>query len=116
MDDFNFLGSPDLSIFEIPVITHPNTSDRWRRSHRPHLSDPEWPPKANENWMEIMVVADGPMVQYHGDKLEQYILTLMQIVSFHNFVNVQLSFPWYFKEVLLTQINEYPETDDAIRN
>ena len=76
-----FTGSPDLSIFEIPAITHPDTSDRWRRSHRPHLSDPEWPPKANENWMEIMVVADGPMVQYHGDKLEQYILTLMQIVS-----------------------------------
>jgi hypothetical protein len=25
-------------------------------------------------------VADGPMLKYHGDKLEQYILTLMQIV------------------------------------
>ncbi len=54
--------------------------DRWRRSHRGPASDPEWPPKANDNWMEIMVVADGPMLKYHGDKLEQYILTLMQIV------------------------------------
>ena len=34
--------------------------------------------------MEVMVVADGPMVKYHGNKLRQYILTLMNIVSAFN--------------------------------
>lgn len=28
-----------------------------------------------------MVVADGPMVKYHGKKLRQYVLTLMNTVS-----------------------------------
>ena len=77
-----FPGSTDLSILDVPIIS-PQSSDRWRRSHKPgHLPDPEWPPKSNENWLEILVVADGPMVKYHGDKLQNYILTLMQIVSF----------------------------------
>ena len=41
---------------------------------------PAWPPQSKDNWVEVMVVADGPMVKYHGDKVEQYILTLMKIV------------------------------------
>ena len=58
-----------------------DSGNRWRRSHhRPQWSDPEWPPRANDNWLEVLVVADGPMLKYHGQKLEQYILTLMQIV------------------------------------
>ena len=81
-----FAGSTDLSILDVPIVT-PQSSDRWRRSHKPgHLPDPEWPPKSNENWLEIMVVADGPMVKYHGDKLQNYILTLMQIVSFFTYL------------------------------
>jgi predicted transcriptional regulator with HTH domain len=43
-------------------------------------SSAEWPPKSKENWVEILVVADGPMVKYHGDGLRQYVLTLMNIV------------------------------------
>jgi hypothetical protein len=29
----------------------------------------------------VLVVADVPMLKYHGDNMKQYILTLMQIVS-----------------------------------
>ena len=64
----------------VPKISD-DSGNRWRRSHhRPQWSDPEWPPRANDNWLEVLVVADGPMLKYHGQKLEQYILTLMQIV------------------------------------
>ena len=28
-----------------------------------------WPPKSMDNWLEVMVVADGKMVTYHGDHL-----------------------------------------------
>ena len=63
-----------------------------RSSHQHGLSPPSpptdaqsWPPKSKDNWMEVMVVADGPMVKYHGNKLRQYILTLMNIVSAFTF-------------------------------
>ena len=36
--------------------------------HGPEQSS--WPPKSRENWMEVMVVADGKMLSYHGDHLE----------------------------------------------
>jgi hypothetical protein len=44
-----------------------------------------WPPQSKRNWVEVMVVADGPMVEYHGDNLKQYILTLLNIVRLHLF-------------------------------
>ena len=31
--------------------------------------------------LEVMVAADAKMAEYHGDQLQQYILTLMSIVS-----------------------------------
>ncbi len=40
-----------------------------------------WPPQSKDNWIEVMVVADGPMVAYHGRRLREYILSLMKIVS-----------------------------------
>ncbi|XP_037068676.1 A disintegrin and metalloproteinase with thrombospondin motifs 20-like [Pollicipes pollicipes] len=42
---------------------------RWRRS----ISDPYF--------IEVMVAADAKMAEYHGDQLQQYILTLMSIVG-----------------------------------
>ena len=39
------------------------------------------PPISKDNWIKVMVVADGPMLKYHGKKLERYILTLMQTVN-----------------------------------
>lgn len=51
------------------------------RNHRPQLQSLIWPPKSIENWVEVLVVADGPMVQYHGSNVESYIYTLMDIVS-----------------------------------
>ena len=42
---------------------------------------PSWPPKSQDNWVEILVVVDGSMVRYHGESTRQYILTLMNIVS-----------------------------------
>ena len=41
----------------------------------------DWPPTSRDNWIKVMVVADGPMLKYHGEKLERYILTLMQTVN-----------------------------------
>ena len=38
---------------------------------------------SNEYFVEIMVVADKKMAEYHGDGLYHYILTLMSIVSKH---------------------------------
>ena len=39
-----------------------------------------------------MVVADGPMVKYHGDNLKQYILTLMNIVREGKCNKIKLSY------------------------
>lgn len=36
---------------------------------------------SHERFVEILVVADGKMVSYHGDNLVHYILTLMSVVS-----------------------------------
>ncbi len=36
---------------------------------------------SQERFVEILVVADGKMVSYHGDNLVHYILTLMSVVS-----------------------------------
>ena len=46
-----------------------------------------WPPISRDNWIKVMVVADGPMLKYHGEKLERYILTLMQTVNLSLFLN-----------------------------
>ena len=39
-----------------------------------------WPPQSRENWLEVLVVVDGPMVKYHGTKVRHYVLTLMRMV------------------------------------
>ena len=46
----------------------------------------DWPPISKDNWIKVMVVADGPMLKYHGEKLERYILTLMQTVNLSLFL------------------------------
>jgi len=56
----------------------PGTSTRPRRSADPSTS---WPPRSVENWVEVMLVVDGPMVKYHGSGVRHYVLTLMHIVS-----------------------------------
>ena len=70
-----------------------NTNDiqRHRRSRNslnpsafdspPAKSSNNWPPISRDNWIKVMVVADGPMLKYHGENLERYILTLMQTVN-----------------------------------
>jgi len=45
-----------------------NKSERRKRSY------------SQERFIEIMVVADKKMAEYHGDSLYHYILTLMSIV------------------------------------
>ena len=47
----------------------------------PAKSSNNWPPISRDNWIKVMVVADGPMLKYHGENLERYILTLMQTVN-----------------------------------
>ena len=49
-----------------------HSSSRWQR-HRRSFS--------HERHIEIMVVADAKMAQYHGENLQHYILTLMATVS-----------------------------------
>ena len=44
-------------------------------------SGSRWPPAAEESWVEVMLVVDGPMVKYHGAGVRHYVLTLMHIVS-----------------------------------
>ena len=39
---------------------------------------------SQERFVEILVVADGKMVSYHGDNLVHYILTLMSVVSIYD--------------------------------
>ncbi len=36
---------------------------------------------SHERYIEVMVVADAKMANYHGDNLRQYVLTLMATVS-----------------------------------
>lgn len=36
---------------------------------------------SSENVVELMIVADKKMADYHGEELHNYILTLMSIVS-----------------------------------
>ena len=79
-------GRQRRSPYELQQQQQQQQQDRQRRQ-QPFLSPPSpptdkqsWPPKSKDNWMEVMVVADGPMVKYHGAKLRQYILTLMNIV------------------------------------
>jgi len=38
---------------------------------------------SHEFFVELMVVADRSMAMYHGNSLEEYILSLMYIVSLH---------------------------------
>ena len=37
--------------------------------------------ESNKNYVELMVAADHLMLKRHGDKLQNYILTLVSIVS-----------------------------------
>ena len=88
-------SSRDLTFLPSLPITLPSPSNDIRRKKRSQnslnpvrTSSPTkifnsdvWPPVSRDNWMKVVVVADGPMLKYHGDKLERYILTLMQTVS-----------------------------------
>ena len=81
----------------LPNIPIPSESDntddiqrhrRSRNSLNPNTFDSpptklsnNWPPISRDNWIKVMVVADGPMLKYHGENLERYILTLMQTVN-----------------------------------
>ena len=51
------------------------------RQKRSVVIGQSWPPVSRENWVEVLVVVDGPMVKYHGKSVRHYVLTLMQIVS-----------------------------------
>ena len=108
-------SSIDLSYLPpIPLVPQSSNNDlrRNRRSrnslyqipssndlHKHVLRKDTWPSVSRDNWVKVMVVADGPMLKYHGDKLERYILTLMQTVncSLHEFVHyeAQLNFLLY---------------------
>jgi len=65
-------------------------------------SDPfvTWRPRRalpREYFIEIMVVADAKMVEYHGTGLVSYILVLMSTVGIYTlwtlFENIQFRFP-----------------------
>ena len=92
----NELLTIDLtSLPPLPSQTIPKTiknkdirRDRRSRNSLNHMNSQStvnesevWPPISKDNWIKVMVVADGPMLKYHGKKLERYILTLMQTVN-----------------------------------
>ncbi|TRY74484.1 hypothetical protein TCAL_01321, partial [Tigriopus californicus] len=57
-------------------------NQRARRSSVNFEPTPQpWTLTSKKNWVEVLVVADGPMVQYHGANVESYIHTLMDMVS-----------------------------------
>jgi hypothetical protein len=83
MDLKNLPALPTIS----PSFNNDIRRDRRSRNSLNHITaytlkqSEVWPPMSKDNWIKVMVVADGPMLKYHGDKLERYILTLMQTVS-----------------------------------
>ncbi|XP_045034330.1 A disintegrin and metalloproteinase with thrombospondin motifs 9 isoform X2 [Daphnia magna] len=58
-----------------PAANSPDEEDVAGRRRRRRRS------VSQERFVEILVVADGKMVSYHGDNLVHYILTLMSVVS-----------------------------------
>jgi hypothetical protein len=60
---------------------------------------------SQERFVEILVVADGKMVSYHGDNLVHYILTLMSVVSPISFAYFRL-----FKKMLRRSIKKSRQT------
>ena len=40
-----------------------------------------WPPPSYENTIEVLVVVDGSMTEYHGKEVKNYVLDLMKIVN-----------------------------------
>ena len=52
-----------------------------RRQKRAASLGDRWPPPSHDNWVEVVVVVDGPMVKYHGKNVRHYVLSLMKIVS-----------------------------------
>ena len=40
-----------------------------------------WPPPSYENTIEVLVVTDGSMTEYHGKEVKNYVLDLMKIVN-----------------------------------
>ncbi|KAI9551632.1 hypothetical protein GHT06_021967 [Daphnia sinensis] len=58
-----------------PTANSPDEEDVAGRRRRRRRS------VSQERFVEILVVADGKMVSYHGDNLVHYILTLMSVVS-----------------------------------
>ena len=51
-----------------------------RRQKRAAVLGNSWPPPSRANWVEVLVVVDGPMVKYHGKNVRHYVLSLMKIV------------------------------------
>jgi len=76
-------GRHRLTLLSSPPAV-PSLSTKRLRRGRPRRSTGRskvWPPASRENWVEVLVVVDGPMVRYHGKGVRHYVLTLMHIVS-----------------------------------
>jgi hypothetical protein len=66
-----------LSFTEPHIASASFTKNKWRKKRRRRKRS-----TSEENYVEMMVVADKEMVAYHGkQRLESYILTIMNIVS-----------------------------------
>lgn len=58
-----------------------NFTDFVQNSNYHHSRHKRSPGVSREHTVETLVVADSAMFQYHGSDLQQYVLTLMSIVS-----------------------------------
>ncbi|XP_055713479.1 A disintegrin and metalloproteinase with thrombospondin motifs 20 isoform X2 [Phlebotomus papatasi] len=65
--------SPDID-GDLVTSREPEAHVRRKRSHHSMMSH-------NEYTMEILVAVDKKMQEYHGDAIQEYVLTLMSIVS-----------------------------------
>ena len=68
-----------MRIQQLTVITlHYSLAVRTRRSLQYGLG---WPPQSHENTIEVLVVLDRSMTDYHGDQVKTYALNLLKMVD-----------------------------------
>ena len=71
----------NLKIQMICILGDNTTSSEWRRRKR--SIGVRRPTMSWDYYVELLVVADAKMYQYHGDNLDNYVLTLFSTVIVH---------------------------------
>lgn len=81
---------------------HYQHSYQYSQQHKTN-SNPQRDLSANDYTIEVLVAVDKKMMEYHGENLQSYVLTLMSIVSYY--------FAIYYNGNQLTQIESNQATE-----